>query len=297
MTTTCRRRNVEGTYTLIQMGRQTLAMDSEEKMLSAGVNHRTYPLDVGSRCLCCLCRMRSLQSGKVGRSAGLLFQRVARGGAQATYQITGLPNPQTQQTAAMVLPLLHEMEANPKLPGHPLRQQLSCCCGWKEMTCANCYILFVSCGCITSTAMGKIGMEALSSPLSSPSIFLSPPSIFSSPSSISSPISSPPFSRPFPSPSTSRSDTSPTALRPVRRRRRFSPVECELLWSFFCEDPYPRSEQREKLARKLNTTPRRVQIWFQNARRKKNISRNSLRGMVCVSCGTTRSHPIQPMVM
>ncbi|CAF0726391.1 unnamed protein product [Brachionus calyciflorus] len=56
---------------------------------------------------------------------------------------------------------------------------------------------------------------------------------------------------------------------PVRQRRQrtnFSEDVTEILDDFFKKNPYPDINEREQMAKQLNTSEDRVQVWFQNKR-------------------------------
>jgi len=50
------------------------------------------------------------------------------------------------------------------------------------------------------------------------------------------------------------------------RRKRASAHQLECLRLVFQKTPFPSTEERKKIAKDLNMTPRSVQIWFQNQR-------------------------------
>ncbi|KAL7349449.1 homeobox protein HD-3 [Encephalitozoon intestinalis] len=51
-------------------------------------------------------------------------------------------------------------------------------------------------------------------------------------------------------------------------RTRMSPGQVEILVDSFKENPFPSTSTREELSKTLGTSPRTVQIWFQNQRQK-----------------------------
>lgn len=56
---------------------------------------------------------------------------------------------------------------------------------------------------------------------------------------------------------------------PVRQRRQrtnFTEQVIDKLEEFFSKNPYPDINEREQMAKMLNTTEDRVQVWFQNKR-------------------------------
>lgn len=56
------------------------------------------------------------------------------------------------------------------------------------------------------------------------------------------------------------------------KRQRATPQQLAFLRKMFCEDPKPDQRKREQIGRKIDMTPRSVQIWFQNNRAKtKNL--------------------------
>lgn len=52
------------------------------------------------------------------------------------------------------------------------------------------------------------------------------------------------------------------------KRQRATPQQLAFLRKMFCEDPKPDQRKREEIGRKIDMTPRSVQIWFQNNRAK-----------------------------
>lgn len=51
-------------------------------------------------------------------------------------------------------------------------------------------------------------------------------------------------------------------------RKRYSREESDILNYFFANNEFPSKKEREILASELNTTSRRIQVWFQNKRAK-----------------------------
>jgi hypothetical protein len=51
-----------------------------------------------------------------------------------------------------------------------------------------------------------------------------------------------------------------------KSRRIWQPHEVSFLQAVYAHCPYPPTAERNRLARMMHVTPRRVQIWFQNAR-------------------------------
>lgn len=52
-------------------------------------------------------------------------------------------------------------------------------------------------------------------------------------------------------------------IKDTKKRRRTSPQELATLESNFQQNPLPDLQLRQSIAKKLNMTPRAVQIWFQ----------------------------------
>ena len=62
-------------------------------------------------------------------------------------------------------------------------------------------------------------------------------------------------------------------IKKKQHRKRYSKAHLNILNQFFANNPFPSLSERETLALQLNTTVRRIQIWFQNRRsllKKKN---------------------------
>ena len=57
-------------------------------------------------------------------------------------------------------------------------------------------------------------------------------------------------------------------IQNIKKRRRLSQVEKDVLVSSFLLNPKPAIHERQQLARQLSMSPRAVQIWFQNRRSK-----------------------------
>lgn len=55
-------------------------------------------------------------------------------------------------------------------------------------------------------------------------------------------------------------------IRQRRQRTNFTEQVIEKLDEFFAKNPYPDINEREQIAKLLNTTEDRVQVWFQNKR-------------------------------
>lgn len=53
-------------------------------------------------------------------------------------------------------------------------------------------------------------------------------------------------------------------------RKRFSKTQTKILNEIFNYNKYPSTITRIKLAKKFNVSQRKIQIWFQNKRNKKN---------------------------
>ncbi|KAM0754019.1 hypothetical protein T439DRAFT_271945, partial [Meredithblackwellia eburnea MCA 4105] len=51
-----------------------------------------------------------------------------------------------------------------------------------------------------------------------------------------------------------------------KRRRRTSPTELAILEQQFAINPLPTHQDRNRIAKILNMTPRALQVWFQNRR-------------------------------
>ncbi|KAJ1979360.1 hypothetical protein H4R34_002854 [Dimargaris verticillata] len=76
------------------------------------------------------------------------------------------------------------------------------------------------------------------------------------------------------SPTTAVAKT-PSGRKPAKKRPRFSPYQVECLLKVFSYNPLPNSQQREELARQLETTPDKLRIWFQNKRAEQQRKRKA----------------------
>jgi len=63
-------------------------------------------------------------------------------------------------------------------------------------------------------------------------------------------------------------DTEDSMKNSLKKRKRTSPAQLEVLETIFETDKMPNQTTRLKLAQQLKMSPRRVQIWFQNKRAK-----------------------------
>ncbi|PRP86097.1 homeobox protein-like protein [Planoprotostelium fungivorum] len=66
----------------------------------------------------------------------------------------------------------------------------------------------------------------------------------------------------------SQRDKESTARTEKTKRQTGSSHQREVLESIFRGSPYPNAELRRELAEQFQTTPRKIQIWFQNRRSK-----------------------------
>lgn len=64
-------------------------------------------------------------------------------------------------------------------------------------------------------------------------------------------------------------------IPPIRSRKRFTIEQSRVLEDAYKEHGHPSRDFKEKIAKKFSTSPRRIQIWFQNRRAKDKRDKKS----------------------
>ena len=64
-------------------------------------------------------------------------------------------------------------------------------------------------------------------------------------------------------------------MYPVLGTRSMTKTEVDILLESFKTDPYPRKEEKNRLAESLNISRRKIELWFSNMRKKKGVLKKS----------------------